>query len=110
MIDRLNQAFASQPVQFNQTKLAELTHYELSDDFQLHYHGDGAVRERRKIQVLDNSESSIDKPKIHESVFRLIGSNNVYLNTPLDSFSKVDKIQYCPKSVNGLMGKYIAVS
>ena len=110
MIERLNQTFASQPIQFNQSRLAELSHYEMSDDFQLHYHGDGAVKNRRQIQVLKNSESSTDKPRIHESVFSLIASNSVYLNTPLDSFSKVDKIQYCPKSVNGLMGKYIAVS
>ncbi len=110
MIDRLNQTFASQPVQFNQARLAEISHYDMSDIFQLHYHGDGAAKERRKIEVLDNSESSSDKPRVHESVFSLIDSNSVYLNTPLDSFSKLDKIQYSPKSVNGLMGKYIAVS
>jgi hypothetical protein len=110
MIGRLNQIFTSQPIQFNQTRLAELIHYEMSDDFQLHYHGDGAVKNRRKIQVLENSESSAEKPRIHESVLSLITSNSVYLNTPLDSFSRVDKIQYYPKSVNGLMGNYITVS
>lgn len=110
MIGRLNQIFTSQPIQFNQTRLAELIHYEMSDDFQLHYHGDGAVKNRRKIQVLENSESSTEKPRIHESVLSLITSNSVYLNTPLDSFSRLDKIQYYPKSVNGLMGNYITVS
>lgn len=110
MIGRLNQIFTNQPIQFNQTRLAELIHYEMSDDFQLHYHGDGAVKNRRKIQVLENSESSTEKPRIHESVLSLITSNSVYLNTPLDSFSRLDKIQYYPKSVNGLMGNYITVS
>lgn len=110
MTNRLKQAFSSQPIQFNQQKLAELSEYKMTDDFQLHYHGDGVAKERRKIQVLKNNESSTDKPKIHESVLSLITSNNVYLNTPLDSFSRVDKIHYCPKSVNGLMGNYIVVS
>ncbi|MBQ0718798.1 MAG: DUF2235 domain-containing protein [Gammaproteobacteria bacterium] len=110
MVDKLKQTFASKPIQFNEDKLAELTHYEMSDVFQLHYHGDGVVKERRKIQVIENSESSTYKPKIHKSVFSLIESTNMYLSTPLDSFAKLDKIQYCPKSVNGLMGKYKEVS
>ncbi len=110
MINRLNQVFTGQPIRFNEGKLAELSQYQMSDEFQLHYHGDGVAKERRKIQVLKDNESSTDKPRIHESVFSLIASSKVYLNTPLDSFSKVDKIHYCPKSVNGLLGNYIVVS
>lgn len=110
MIDKLNQTFINNPIQFNRLRIDELTSYEIADEFQLHYHGDGAIKERRIIEVLDNSQSSKHKPKIHKSVFGLIQSDNIYLNTPFDSFSKLDQIRYFPKSVNGLMGEYVEVS
>ena len=106
MIDKLNQTFTNNPIKFNQDRITKLTSYNINDEFQLHYHGDGALKERRKIEVLHDSQSSRKKPKIHSSVFSLILSNNIYLNTPFDSFSKLDKIRYSPKSVNGLMGDY----
>ena len=109
MIKKLNQAFIDNPIQFNQHKIGKLTGYDMADEFQLHYHGDGAVKERRKIKVLDDNETSRNKPKIHDSVFKLMQSDNIYLNTPFDSFSKLTQIRYCPKSVNGLMGSYEVV-
>ncbi len=110
MVNQLNQAVINNPIQFNQQRVGKLKNYNMADEFQLHYHGDGAVKERREIKVLEGSEVSKSKPKIHASVFKLIESDNVYLNTPLDSFSKLEPIRYCPKSVNGLMGHYEEVS
>jgi len=110
MIDKLNQTFINSPIQFNQERIDQLTRYELTDKFQMHYHGDGAIKKRRKIEVLVKSENSRHKPKIHSSAFSLMSSDNIYLNTPLESFSKLEKIQYYPNSVNGLMGVYEVVS
>ena len=110
MIKKLKQTLAASPVQFNEDRLKEVTDYGQDDEFQLHYHGDGAVKNRRKIEVLIDSESSADKPRVHQSVFDLIASRKVYLNTPLESFSKLERIDYYPKSVNGLMNKYEKVS
>ena len=106
MIDKLNLTFKDNPVQFKKDEIKDLTNYSLDDEFQMHYHGDGAIKERRKIEVLDNTQSSKHKPKIHQSVITLINSGNMYLNTPLESFSKLEQIRYFPKSVNGLMGEY----
>jgi len=110
MVDKLNQTFRDSPIQFNPERIHQLTHYDMADTFQMHYHGDGVIKKRRKIEVLVNSESSQHKPKIHSSVFNLMTSDNIYLNTPLESFSKLEKIQYYPNSVNGLMGMYEVVS
>ncbi|NOQ76789.1 MAG: hypothetical protein GQ475_03145 [Methylococcaceae bacterium] len=110
MVDKLNQTFVNNPIQFNQHKIREFTSYDIADKFQLHYHGDGVIKERRTIEVLDDGKVSKHKPKIHKSVFELIQSDNIYLNSPLDSFSKLEKISYYPKSVNGLMGKYEEVN
>ncbi|PCJ37166.1 MAG: hypothetical protein COA75_05320 [Cellvibrionales bacterium] len=110
MVDQLKQVFAASPVQFNEDRLKEITDYGQGDEFQLHYHGDGAVKNRRKIEVLVDSESSANKPRVHQSVFDLIASRKVYLNTPLESFSKLERIDYYPKSVNGLMKQYEKVS
>ncbi|OUS17128.1 hypothetical protein A9Q88_04660 [Gammaproteobacteria bacterium 50_400_T64] len=110
MIEQLKLTLTASPVQFNEGRLKEVTGYGQDDEFQLHYHGDGAVKNRRKIEVIVDSESSADTPRIHQSVFDLIASRKVYLNTPLESFSKLERIDYYPKSVNGLMKQYEKVS
>ncbi|MDF1643756.1 MAG: DUF2235 domain-containing protein [Pseudomonadales bacterium] len=106
MLDKLQKTVAEKPISFKKQKLEKLVNYDIADEFQLHYHGDGAVKQRRKIEVLDNGESSQQKPKIHKSVIKLMESDNLYLNTPFESFSKLEKIRYYPKSINGLMGRY----
>jgi hypothetical protein len=59
--------------------------------------------------VLDDDCTSVHHPKIHKSVLILMQSSNIYLNTPFESFSKLEEIRYYPKSVNGLMGGYKTV-
>ncbi len=110
MINRLNETFPENPIQFKDSELSKLTTYNIGDEFQLHYHGDGAVKERRKIEVLHKESTSDFKPRIHESVFQLMESKDIYLSTPMESFTKLEKISYYPTSINGLMGNYQVVS
>ncbi|MBV1915895.1 MAG: DUF2235 domain-containing protein [Pseudomonadales bacterium] len=110
MLGKLQATFADNPICFDQQKFDDLTSYDISDEFQLHYHGDGVVTARREIEVLVNGEPSRKKPKIHKSVIELMGSSNLYLNTPFESFSKLERIRYYPKAVNGLMTQYEEVS
>ena len=110
MLDKLQATFAENPICFDPQKLDDLTSYDIGDEFQLHYHGDGVVTTRREIEVLVNGEPSSKKPKIHKSVIELMESRNTYLNTPFESFSKLEKIRYYPKGVNGLMMQYVEVS
>lgn len=110
MLDKLQATVSENPICFEKQKLDDLVSYDIADEFQLHYHGDGVVKQRRKIEVIDNGESSQHKPKIHKSVIELMESGNLYLNTPFESFSKLEKIRYYPKSINGLMEKYKEVS
>ena len=107
MLRRLNKTFSNNPVAFDKAKLAQLTAYNLeADEFHLHYHGDGFVKKRREIVVLEDGESSRDKPAIHSSVFTLMDSEKLILSTTFDGFAKIEAIRYMPKSVNGLMGKF----
>tara|TARA_R110001592_G_scaffold199185_2_gene447624 strand:- start:4978 stop:6129 length:1152 start_codon:yes stop_codon:yes gene_type:complete len=106
MLIKLKAALSAKPIAFNSQKLEELTKYTLKDEYQLHYHGDGLAMERRKIKVIEKEQISKYKPRIHSSVFKLMRSKNIYLATPLDGFSKIEEIRYCPRSVNGLMQHY----
>ncbi|MCH6258462.1 DUF2235 domain-containing protein [Puniceicoccaceae bacterium K14] len=110
MVKKLKATFSNNPIPFDSAKLREITEYTLTDQFQLHHHGDGAIKERRKIEVLRKGEPSGNKPKIHDSVFKLMKSQNIYLSIPCESFSRLEQICYLPKSVNGLMGKYSIVT
>ena len=107
MLARLDKTFSNIPVAFDDVKRSQLTDYNLeADEFHLHYHGDGFVKKRREIMVLEDGESSRDKPSIHSSVFTLMDSDKLILSTTFDGFAKIEAIRYMPKSVNGLMGKF----
>ncbi|MCH7672572.1 MAG: hypothetical protein IIB72_10465 [Proteobacteria bacterium] len=106
-IDHLDHTFSNNRVAFDDVKLSQLTAYNLeADEFHLHYHGDGFAKKRRKIMVLEDGESSRDKPANHRSVFTLMDSEKLILSTTFDGFAKIEAIRYMPKSVNGLMGKF----
>ncbi len=107
MIEKLNKTFSSNPIACDATRLVKLTAYNLDEnEFHLHYHGDGIVKKRRQIVVLEGDDNSTKKPAIHSSVFELMNSKNIILSTVFDGFARIEAIRYLPKSVNGLMGKF----
>jgi len=105
MLDKLKSAFADDLICFDQSKLDSLIKLEPTPEFLLHYHGDGFVKARRDIHVLDNEKPSKKRPNIHKSVFELMDSKYVFLSTPVDGFCKVESIRYFPKSISGLQGR-----
>ncbi|WP_166369489.1 DUF2235 domain-containing protein [Psychromonas sp. SA13A] len=106
MVSKLTEVFTDDPIEFNELRLMKLIEYDLDDEFHLHHHGDGFIKARRAIIVLSNGEESKFPPKIHVSVLKIMESKKLYLATPFDSFTTIERIQYFPKSVNGLLGKY----
>ena len=85
MLARLDKTFSNIPVAFDDVKRSQLTDYNLeADEFHLHYHGDGFVKKRREIMVLEDGESSRDKPSIHTSVFTDVVQ--LFFTTQLSNF------------------------
>ncbi|MBV1907598.1 MAG: DUF2235 domain-containing protein, partial [Pseudomonadales bacterium] len=111
MLTKLSKVFVDDPIAFNPDSISSISHYDLEDDFYLHYHGDGTAKDRRMVAVQDKDEPSARyRPKLHHSVLHFMASTTLQLSTPLNSFSKLEPIQYSPKGVYGLLGKYQKVN
>ncbi len=107
MIEQLNLTLqGGDKVLFDAPALKAITDYDLNSEFFLHHHGDGLAKEPRSIHVIENDKPNKDQPKIHHSVIELMKSKYMFLSITSDSYVKIDSIRYCPKAVNGLMGKY----
>jgi hypothetical protein len=109
MVKRFRQSTAALPVNFNQA-LDQWTQYDLSaDEFVIHYHGDGTMKDYRKLEVLKKEEASGAPVKIHEATFKLRDQANFYYSERLNSFSTRIPIRYDPINLRKLGSNFLSM-
>ncbi len=103
MVQRLHDVLVDPVVVFNK-RLNKYREYDLgSDDFVLHYHGDGAAKSPRDIEVLHNDKPAKNKmPRVHESALRLREGGNFFYTERLNSFATRVPIAYDPVNLKSL--------
>lgn len=102
MVSKFKKATTALPVSFTNS-LKKWTKYDLSaDEFVIHYHGDGTMKDSRKLEVLKNEKESNSAVKIHESAFKLQEQENFFYSERLNSFATRVPIKYDPMNLKKL--------
>ena len=96
MVSSLNAAVSD--IQYRAATLQKHTAYNLTnDEFILHYHGDGFFKHGRELEVLVKEKpSSVQKPRVHESVRTLMQGDNMFYTERYNSFATKVPIKYDP--------------
>ena len=95
--NRLNKIIDLPHVSFT-TALKKYVAFDLAeDDFIIHYHGDGALKEPREAQSWKNNKGNTKLPvNIHQSALSLQKQNNFFYSERLNSFATKIPITYDP--------------
>jgi len=102
MIGKFSRYTTDLPVTFT-ASLDKWTQYDLeSDEFVIHYHGDGIKKDARDLHVLRNEKACSVPVKIHGSAFRLREQDNFFYSERLNSFATRVPIKYNPINMKKL--------
>lgn len=109
MVRRFKKATIALPVSFTQA-LNKWTKYNLNtDEFVIHYHGDGAMKDSRKLEVLKKERVSDSPVKIHEAALKLQAQGNFFYSERLNSFATRVPINYDPLNLKKLGSNFKSV-
>ena len=107
MVERLQQYFAQNPVEFAADELQRHTRVDLFNErVHLHYHGEGLKRSLRDIYVSRDGKRSQYPPKIHRSVVDLRDSEQLHLVEETGSFVRLTPVLYMPSNLDKLPLEY----
>ena len=109
MVNKFQQSTSELPVTFTQS-LNKWTQYDLStDEFVIHYHGDGIKKDARELQVLKKEKACSTPVKIHGSTFKLRGQDNFFYSERLNSFATRIPISYDPINLKNLKNNFLRI-
>lgn len=96
MLSELDKTIAEPSVTFTNAINKHRTYDLASDEFVLHYHGDGIKKDAREIQVLKNEKPTKLPVKIHHTALALREQENFFYTEQFNSFSTRTRIAYDP--------------
>jgi uncharacterized protein (DUF2235 family) len=110
LVERINVHFGDSGIRFKPATLKKYTDYTLTgENVRMHYHGDGVKKHPREIYVSKRGKKSKQFPKVHESVFQLMGYDAISVAEAFSSFTKVTPIIYRPESLVQLGDQLVTV-
>jgi uncharacterized protein (DUF2235 family) len=109
MVQELHATIESPDVTFS-SAIAKHLNYDLgSDEFILHYHGDGLAKGPRRLHVLKSEKPTRLPVKIHKSALALREQDNFYYSERFNSFSTKIRIGYDPINLKQVDGNLVIV-